>query len=236
MSKAMHQEIRCTDAAELVERLATSIADELRAAIIARGRAVIAVSGGSSPKRLFARLATIALSWQQVTVTQVDERWVAGDHEDSNARLIREHLLVGEAAAARFVPLKNDAATPQAGHAACEAQLQSLAPFDIVLLGMGEDGHTASLFPRAPGLVEALREDGALCAAMPTPQPPQVQCPRMSLTLAGLLASRRLLLPLSGAAKLGVLAQAQAAGAIEEMPIRAVLRQNRVPLELWLSA
>ena len=232
----MLSEIAFDDGETLIARLATAIAEELRAAVAARGRALIAVSGGSSPKKLFARLAPLDLPWSAVTVTQVDERWLPIDHADSNARLIREHLLVDRAAAAHFVPMKNEAADPQDGQATHEARLRALAPpFDLVLLGMGEDGNTASLFPHAPGLAAALRDDGPLCVAVPQPQPPQAPYPRLSLSLAGLLASRKLLLPLSGAAKLAVLEQARAPGAIEDMPVRALLRQQRVPLELWLS-
>lgn len=228
-------ERRFDDADALMAELAADLAAALRAAVGSRGRALIAVSGGSSPKRLFEQLARIDLPWSAVTVAQVDERWVPTDHADANARLIREHLLRDAAAAAQFLPMKNEAATPEAGQALCEAQLQALPLYDAVLLGMGEDGHTASLFPHAPGLAAALATEGPLCAAMPVPRPPHPAHARMSLTLAGLLRSRRLLLPLSGAAKLAVLHAAQQPGPAEAMPVRAVLRQNRVPVELWTS-
>ena len=224
------------DADGLLAALVDDIAGQLRRAVSERGTALMAVSGGSSPKRLFEHLAQVELPWSQVTVTQVDERWLPVDHPDSNARLIRKHLLRDAAAAAHFLPLKNAADTPESGQAACEAQLRALAlPFDLVLLGMGEDGHTASLFPHAPELDLALRNDGPLCAAVQAPRPPQAPHPRMSLTLAGLTASRRILLPLQGDAKLAVLREAQQAGALEDMPIRALLRQARVPLEIWTS-
>lgn len=224
------------DAPGLIAALADDIAAQLGQAIAARGVALIAVSGGSSPKPLFERLARMALPWTQVVITQVDERWLPPEHPDSNARLIREHLLRDAAAAARFVPLKNAAGSPQAGQSACEAQLSALPlPFDLVLLGMGEDGHTASLFPQAPELVTALCEEGPLCVAVGAPRPPQAPYPRMSLSLAGLRASRRLVLPLHGEAKLAVLREAQNAGPVEAMPIRALLRAPRLPLEIWTS-
>lgn len=236
MSAPALREVRHDSAGALTQALAADLAAQLRAAIDARGEALIAVSGGSSPKPLFAQLAQHALPWSRVTVTQVDERWLPSDHADANARLIREHLLRDAAADARFMPLKNAFATPEQGWAACEAQLRALAlPFDAVLLGMGEDGHTASLFPHAPGLAAALQADGALCTAVAVPQPPQAPYPRMSLTLAGLTQTRRLILPLSGEAKLRVLAQAREPGEVQAMPVRAVLRQTRVPLELWVS-
>ena len=99
----------------MARELAASVAAMLAAAIRDRGRALIAVSGGSSPKKMFAHLSQAAIPWSAVTITQVDERWVPVDNADSNARLIRENLLVNAAAAATFVSLKNSAATPEAG-------------------------------------------------------------------------------------------------------------------------
>lgn len=224
------------DAATLVQSLADDVAAQLRAAIDARGHALIAVSGGSSPKALFARLAQETLPWERVTVAQVDERWLPVTHADSNARLIAEHLLQGAAAAARFVPMKNDADTPQAGQPECEARLGGLGlPFDLVLLGMGEDGHTASWFPHAPELALALRADAPVCIATGAPAPPQAPYPRMTLSLAGVAAARRRVLLLQGRGKLDVLRVAQQAGPIEAMPIRALLRPGSPSLEIWSS-
>lgn len=221
------------DPAALIDTLAAEIASLLRVAVEARGQALIAVSGGSSPIRLFERLSMMDLPWPAITVTQVDERWLPPEHADSNARLIREHLLRDAAAKARFLAFKNAAETPEQGQPCCEAMLRGLGlPFDMVLLGMGEDGHTASLFPQAAELPAALDADGALCAAV---RPPRAPYPRMSLSLAGLLSTRRLLLPLSGERKLKVFKEARRAGPVEAMPIRAVLRQNRVPLDVWTS-
>ena len=222
------------DTSSLVQALADDVAAQLRGAIAARGQALIALSGGSSPKPLFARLAQSALPWERVTVTQVDERWLPITHADSNARLISEHLLQGPAASAHFVPMKNEADEPQTGQPACEARLRSLPlPFDLVLLGMGDDGHTASLFPHAPELVDALRAQGPMCIATRAPAPPQAPYARMSLTLAGLSAARRRVLLLQGRGKLEVLREAQQAGPVEALPIRALLRQASPTLEIW---
>ena len=222
------------DGSRLAQALAEDVAAQLRRAIEARGHALIAVSGGSSPKPLFARLSREVLAWERVTVAQVDERWLPVTHADSNARLIREHLLQGPAAAARFEPMKNEAEDPHAGLAACESRLRGLAlPFDLVLLGMGDDGHTASWFPHAPELAEALRADGPLCVATRAPSPPQAPYPRMSLTLAGVSAARRRVLLLQGHGKLEVLRQAQQAGPVEAMPIRALLRHASRAPEIW---
>ena len=230
----MSLERQFADSGGLVQALADDLAAQLRIAIGSRGEALIAVSGGNSPKALFTKLAQHALPWERVTVTQVDERWLPITHADSNARLISDHLLQGPAAAAQFVPMKNEAGDPRDGQPTCEARLRSLPlPFDVVLLGMGDDGHTASWFPHAPELAEALRTDGALCIATGAPAPPQATYPRMSLTLAGVSAARRRVLLLQGRGKLDVLREAQQAGPVEAMPIRAVLRQAAPPLEIW---
>lgn len=218
----------------LASELAEAIAKRLDAAVAARGSALLAVSGGRSPKLMFEHLSRIKLPWSSVIVTLVDERWVDADHADSNAKLVRENLLVNAAAAARLLPMKNNAATPEAGRDACETDLRALPlPFDVVVLGMGDDGHTASLFPEAAELGAALNPNsGKLCSPMHPPKAPQA---RMTLTLQALLNSRILLLQISGAAKMATYKTALGPGPVEQMPVRAVLRQRQVPVEVWYS-
>lgn len=232
----MHDPIaehRFEDSRRAAEALARSIADRLAQAIDARGSGLLAVSGGRSPVALFEALRAAPLAWRKIIVAQVDERWTPPDHADSNSRLVRDHLLVGPAAAARFVPMRNAAADPYSGHAECEAALAGLPrPFDVVLLGMGEDGHTASLFPNSPELAEGLTT-AALSLAVTPPAAPH---PRMSLSLAGLLDSRLLVLQIGGAAKEAVYRRALGEGPVEEMPVRAILRQRETPVEVWISA
>ena len=222
------------DNQQLALELAASIAQRLAVAVRERGHALIALSGGSSPKAMFAHLSRAAIPWQAITVTQVDERWVAPDHGDSNARLIREHLLINAAAVAKFVSLKNSARTPEAGAAECDTMLRALPlPFDVIVLGMGDDGHTASFFPGAEELSVVLDDSRtALCAAL---HPPNAAQARMTLTLRALQSARCLILQISGDAKLKVLRAARQPGPIEEMPVRAVLRQTAVQLEVWCS-
>lgn len=215
------------------EMLARRIADALRDALTKRGQALVAVSGGRSPVPLFEALAREPLDWGRATVTLVDERWVTPDHADSNERLVHTHLLTGPAAAARFVGMKNAAATAREGQAQAEAAVAALPrPFDVILLGMGEDAHTASLFPDAAELGHALTTSGLTAAVTPPTAPHE----RMTLTRAGLLDSRLLILPLAGAQKLDVYRAALGDGPLEEMPVRAVLRQDRVPVEVWIAA
>ncbi|SCW66032.1 6-phosphogluconolactonase [Sphingobium faniae] len=226
------QEYRFPDATTAADALAESIARRLAQAVAERGTATIAVSGGRSPAAVFDALSQVDLPWDKVIVAQVDERWVPMDHADSNSQLIRGHLLKGPAAAARFVPMKNDAATAREGQAACEAAIGALPlPFDILLLGMGEDGHTASLFPDAKELQEGLTTDALTLSVTPPAAPHE----RMSLSAKGLLESRVLILQIGGAAKEAVYRHALAEGPVEDMPIRVALRQDKVPVELWIS-
>lgn len=215
-------------AADMARRIAMILGD----AIAARGVATIALSGGRSPRPVLEALSDVALDWDKVIVTLVDERWVAPDHADSNERLVRETLLQGKAAAARFVPMKNDAADAYAGQAGCEAAFAALPwPLDIVLLGMGEDGHTASLFPAAKELAEGLSTEALTLAVTPPAAPHQ----RMSLSAKAIRASRHVFLQIGGAAKKAVYDRALADGPVEELPIRVALCQHAVSVEVWIS-
>ena len=215
-------------AADMARRIATLLGD----AIAARGVATIALSGGRSPRPVLEALSAVALDWDKVIVTLVDERWVAPGHEDSNERLIRETLLKGNAAAARFVPMKNDAADAYAGQAACEQAFAALPwPLDIVVLGMGDDGHTASLFPQAKEVADGLSTSAHVLAVTPPAAPHQ----RMSLSARAILHSRHIFLQIGGAAKRAVYDRALAGGAVEELPIRVALNQHAVSVEVWIS-
>ena len=222
------------DAATSALALADTVARQLRAAIGARGSASLVVSGGRSPVPLFAALRVMPLDWAQVWITLADERWVEPDSPDSNERLLREHLLQDAAAAARFVALKSPFATVEQGLAASSASLAAIPrPYDVVVLGMGEDGHTASLFPGTTGLAAAMAlDDPALLAAITPPSAPHR---RITMRLPTLLAARVLHLPLAGAAKLAVYRQALQTGDASRWPIAAVLGQTRVPLSVWLA-
>jgi 6-phosphogluconolactonase len=217
--------------------LAASIADELRAAIAERGQASLAVSGGKSPIVLFEALRTALLDWSKVTVALVDERCVAHDHADSNTALVRRHLLQDGAAAATFVTLfdavpaeLDDAALTGLVDAANQGLDKVTFPLDVVVLGMGEDGHTASLFPAAPGLDEALASPGPTAWVRPATAPHA----RLTLTLPVLLMARHVHLPLAGATKLKVY-QAASKGANPALPISLLLNNPACEVQVWLS-
>jgi 6-phosphogluconolactonase len=218
----------------LATALAVDIAHALAAAVAARGRASLIVSGGTTPRATFTALAQASIDWSRVTISLSDERWVPPQDPASNEAMVRATLLQGTAAPAHFVGLYTDDPTPEAGAPACAVRLAALArPFDYVLLGMGTDGHTASLFPGAEQLASALDAQAAsLCVAIRAPGAAQS---RMSLTLRALLDARMVALLFHGPEKRAVYERALGAGAIAQMPVRAVLRQTRAPVHLWWS-
>lgn len=224
---------RFADLDALSSALAGKIASALQTAIAARGIASLVVSGGKSPTRLFEILRTQELDWNCVCIALADERWVDPGSPDSNEHLVRSVLLRERAAAARFIGLKNAAPTPDIGAvSAWETFARVPRPFDSVILGMGDDGHTASLFPRSPNLPGALNASAAAgCVGMWAPVAPQ---PRLSLNLSALLDSRRIVILLNGTAKWQTYVSAASAGPVHDMPIRAVLRQTQTPVEvMW---
>jgi 6-phosphogluconolactonase len=218
----------------LSRALADQIAGNLRTAIETRGLASLVVSGGKSPQRLFELLRTAQLDWSRVCIALADERWVDPTDAGSNEKLVREVLLQGPAAAARFLGLKNAAPTPDMGAvSAWETFARVPRPFDTLVLGMGADGHTASLFPGSPNLASALNPLAvAGCVGMWAPVIPQ---PRLSLNVSALLDSRRIALLIVGAGKWRTYLAASQDGAVQDMPVRALLRQSRTPVEVMWS-
>ena len=207
-------------AAALADAAAAQITAILQEALANRGRASLVATGGRSPGPVCDRLAEAPLAWDKVTVTLSDERCVPSDHADSNAALVRRHLFQGPAAAATFLPL-----WPSPDVAA----LAALQPFDVVMLGMGEDGHIASLIPGDPGLEDALTTTD-LTRLVPAGlgKPPVA---RITLTLSALLSARAIFLLISGQTKREVLARAVAGG---NLPVARLLSKAKVPVRiLW---
>lgn len=221
------------DEAAWVSTAVDAVVAALQRDLDTHGRALLLLSGGSTPGPVYRALAQVALDWANVDVALVDDRWVASDAATSNARLARETLLQGAAARARFWPLVVDASdtTRSAMAAAADAanahwQDAGWVP-SIAVLGMGDDGHTASLFPGSDGLAHALATDAPYASIDATGCPGAGQLPlRISLTAAGLASARQRLLLLRGDTKRAVLAQAAAPGPVEDLPVRAAFAQT----------
>lgn len=210
---------RFADDDALADAAALAIADALRRDLSAHGRASLVATGGRSPGPVFDRLAATDLDWPHVAVTLSDERCVAPDDPACNARPVRARLLTGRAAAARFLPLWP---APEPG------VLADLRPFSAVMLGMGEDGHVASLIPGDPELADAMATPEALRSVPAGLGSPPVA--RVTLTLSALLDARAIFILTSGEAKLRVLERALAG---EDLPVRRLLSQSDVPVRIF---
>jgi len=223
MTKTDFRRREFADSEKLAQGLADWTAERLREGVAARGVGLLIVSGGKSPARFFDLLSKTDLEWSRVAITLADERRVADDSPRSNARLVRERLLRNRAEAASFTPLADVRLPEDQELAAASARIANLpTPADVVILGMGDDGHTASWFPGAQGLAEAM-DPGArqLVAPIVAPDAPE---PRLTLTGRVILRARAIALEIQGEAKLATFADALEPGPDEAMPIRAVLR------------
>ena len=239
-SPCVNRTVHTANADQLNTQLAQDIAQRLDLAIQARGFAVLSVSGGKSPIPLFEALRVQLIDWSRVRVTLVDERCVPCTHPDSNALLVQTHLLQEHAHAARFIPMVRETAppiaSPQVQAQAASLALQAAGTTDVLVLGMGADGHTASLFPQALNLSEALeRNTQQACIAMTLASlPANAPYQRITQSLAQLLHARHIVLPLSGAEKLNTLRQA-----LERLnpqyPVSYVLHQTETPVALWIT-
>lgn len=219
----------------LNQQFAETIATTLGQGIQAHGNASLVVSGGRTPLGLFSALTQQDIPWDKVMITLADERWVNADDDASNEKLVREHLLQGNASSAQFIGLKNAHHSPFDGALDTEQALTEIArPFDVVVLGMGDDGHTASLFPGAENLLPALAMDsGRVCMGMVPLTAPR---DRITLTLPALLNSRHIYLHLVGENKRHVYQRALQGNDVNEMPVRAVLQQTQTPVDVYWTA
>ena len=213
--------------------LTARVSKLLGEALIQDGHASIVVSGGRTPKGFFQRLSEENLDWSNITVSLADERWVEPNHCDSNEKLVKENLLINNASGAKFLPLKNNAATAMGGIKELESQLANVEAFTVVILGMGDDGHTASLFPGSETLGLGLDlSSGKQCIAVTPLDAPHE---RMSMTLPRLLRSKQIIIHLCGEGKKRVLDQVNSGYDSFELPIRAVLQQSHTPVSLYWS-
>ncbi|WP_245819020.1 6-phosphogluconolactonase [Marivita hallyeonensis] len=199
--------------------LANNLAGDLRSILTHEDRVVLAVPGGTSPGPVFDVLCAADLDWDRVDVMLTDERWVPEDSDRSNTRLIRERLLVDRAAKARLLPIYAPAHEPEEVLAEIEVQIANALPLAVVLLGMGTDMHTASIFPGADQLAEALDPHAPVLVAMRAPGAPE---PRVTLSARVLNEAMRKHVLIFGDDKRKALENAQGKR-LEDAPINAVL-------------
>ena len=219
------------DKIALANALATRVSETLKAAITKKGSAILAVSGGSTPKLFFAALSIQNIAWKNVTVTLVDERWVDENDERSNARLVKQNLLINNAVAAKFMGLfvpemKIDLALDQLQNTMHKLPL----PIDVAILGMGSDGHTASFFPGGNNLDFAV--DPNCPQLFSSMQAKGAGEPRVTMTMPLLLQANNLILHIEGEEKQTVLEKAIASGEANAMPIRQILN-NAAQLDIF---
>lgn len=204
---------------EAAAALAGELEGLLSTALKQREEAALIVSGGSSPIGLFHELRERDLPWDRIWIVPSDERIVPANHPERNEAMIQRTLLRSRAAAAGLVSLLNSGPLPRA----------LFGPFAAAVLGMGEDGHTASLFPGSPDLEAALATEHMTYRL----QVPQLDAKRVSLTPAAILKSRQIFLLFFGDRKRQVFERALAGGQVEEYPVRFVLQQDRVPVRVY---
>ncbi|WP_304712528.1 6-phosphogluconolactonase [Neisseria viridiae] len=222
------------NAAEAAQSLADAVADALQGALDEKGSAVLAVSGGRSPIAFFNALSQKDLDWGKVGVTLVDERVVPTDHADSNTGLVREYLLKNKAEVAMWIPMVEDGKTETELHpdAVAGYALKHYKQPDVLVLGMGNDGHTASIFPKSPQFQTAI--DGSAGVALVHTTPVTAPHERISMTLGAIARTQNIFLAIQGAEKKAVFDQA-AQGENREYPISFVLNRQGVKCHVFYA-
>ena len=219
------------DAGEMAEAVAGDVGFIVESALDARGASLIAIPGGSTPRPIYPELAAKSLQWKKVTIIPTDDRLVPVDNDLSNAKAIAKAFLP---TGARVFPIATPLDDYRAAGNAADARLQDLPwPPDLVWLGMGSDGHTASIFA-GPDLQDALDAPKARRAVgvMPEPMPDDAAVARVTLTRAAILSARTVLITITGDAKRGLLEQAIADGQSSKLPIGRVLAEAEQPIDI----
>ncbi len=212
--------VEYTDSEVMWMNLADTIAGEINRALMTHDRVSLALPGGTTPGPVYDVLSAVALDWARVDVLLTDERWVPEDHPRSNARLLRQRLLTGKAAAARFLPWYSGGSEPGLDLVDRMQELRPLLPLTFVLLGMGADMHVASLIPGADRLARALEDDAPELMAIHAPGADE---PRVTLTARVLNGAMQKHLVILGKEKRVSLEKAIAIGDPLLAPVTAVL-------------
>jgi 6-phosphogluconolactonase len=216
---------------ELADAVAGDVGFIIESAVDARGASLIAIPGGSTGPAIFQKLAQQQLPWKKVTIIPTDDRLVPMDDDRSNVRAIAKAFLP---AGARVIPIATEIADYKLAGNSADARLQDFPwPPDLVWLGMGKDGHTASIFA-GPDLQDALDAPKARRAVgvMPDPLPAEAPVARVTLTRASILSARTILITIRGAEKRALLEQAIADGQSSKLPIGRVLAEVDQPIDI----
>ncbi|MGM0429858.1 MAG: 6-phosphogluconolactonase [Pseudomonadota bacterium] len=217
---------------ELTDSLCERVVSILSKAIAERGEAILVVSGGRTPKPLFEKLSHSPLPWSKVTILLADERWVLPDSDDSNDKLVKTTLLKNKAAQASYIGLFTGHESAKNAEERQSQKVGALPTFDVVILGMGTDGHTASLFPCCDELDEGMTSAKAVIATQPKSAPYE----RLSLTKQRLLNSRHVFFHITGDDKWTVLDKAMASPDPKRYPISEFVHSAQVPTEVFYAA
>ncbi|WP_320034860.1 6-phosphogluconolactonase [Halarcobacter sp.] len=216
---------------QLLDELSSHIIQILEEGIEENGTATLLVSGGSTPKPLFQKLSNMDIAWEKVTVALVDERWIDSTNKDSNELLVKENLLQNKASKAKFLGMYIENKDVNEAQNEVSKIYKTIYPFDIVVLGMGNDSHTASLFPNNKKLEEAYNlENENLCISI---VPDTAPYDRMSLTLGGILSAKNIILHIEGKEKLKVYEETLSSNDIYKNPISAVLNNEKSEVEVY---
>lgn len=226
-----HEESFFLDRKRLFAGLCTDFSDRLSATLQKRRKASLALAGGTTPGPLYEALSNLPLNWAKVTCTVTDERWVSPEDPASNEYLIRDTLLRRRAADAAFVGFKTNHAKASGGAAIAEKRISPIMPFDMCLLGMGPDGHIASLIPGAEGFDAAVDPAGTRKVAGIHAPGAAGSPERMTLTVPGILSSRRVILLFMGNDKLAIYNEAKEGRG--NSPVKDLLAQKKTPVHAF---
>ncbi len=227
-----HEETFYQDRKRLFAGVCHDFQERIGEIIRKRRKASLALAGGTTPGPLYDALSNAPLNWEKVSVTVTDERWVNPEDPASNEFLVRDLLMRRRAAVATFIPLKTNHAKASGGAATAEKRIAPIMPFDICLLGMGPDGHIASLIPDAEGYAAAADPNSTRKLAGIHAPGAAGSPERMTLTIPGILSSRRIVLLFMGQDKMNVYEEAKAGGGAS--PIKELLAQRKVPVHaVW---
>lgn len=226
-----HEESFFQDRRRLFAGLCQDFTDKLGEIIRKRRKASLALAGGTTPGPLYEALSNVPINWEKVSLTVTDERWVSPEDPASNEYLVRDLLMKRRAAGATFVPFKTNHAKASGGAATAEKRLTPIMPFDICLLGMGPDGHIASLIPGAEGFDAAVDVANTKKVAGIHAEGAAGSPERMTLTVSGILSSRRIILLFMGQDKLNLFNEAKEGRGTS--PVRDLLAQKKTPVHAF---